>query len=201
VVDRLTNSTGFGLVHRLGHHGAVRPAGVAVCEHNDLALATVMTRRGAETALASKVRETFSLDLPMTPQRAASANIAFIWAGPGQWLATADGETGHRFEARLRAALVGLASVSNQSDGRAVLRITGPRARDTFAKGLPIDLDPAVMQPGAAIVSAIAHIGVHLWQLDASPTYECAVARSYTLSFWHWLEASTAEFGLTVAPE
>jgi heterotetrameric sarcosine oxidase gamma subunit len=201
VVDRLTNSTGFGLVHRLGHHGAVRPAGVAVCERSDLALATVMARRGAETALAAKVRDTFSLNLPMTPHRSASANIAFVWAGPGHWLATAEGETGHRFEARLRAALAGLASISDQSDGRAVLRIAGPRARDTFAKGLPVDLDPAVMQPGAAVVSAIAHIGVHLWQIDVSPTYECAVARSYALPFWSWLEASAAEFGLTVAPE
>jgi methylglutamate dehydrogenase subunit D len=201
VVDRLTNSTGFGLVHRLGHHGAVRPAGVAVCEHNDLALATVMARRGAETALAAKVRETFNIDLPMTPQRAASGAIAFVWAGSGQWLASAESETGHRFEARLRVALAGLASVANQSDGRAVLRISGPRARDTLAKGLPVDLDPAVTQPGAAIVSSIAHIGVHLWQLDAAPTYEIAVARSYALSFWRWLEVSAAEFGLTVAPE
>ena len=201
MVDRLTNSTGFGLVHRLGHHGAVRPAGVAVCERNDLALATVIARHGAETALAVRVRETFGVELPMTPHRVASGKIAFVWAGPGHWLATAEGETGHRFEARLRAALAGLASVSNQSDGRAVLRIAGPRARAAFAKGLPVDLDPAVMQPGAALVSAIAHIGVHLWQVDAAPTYEIAVPRSYTLSFWHWLEASTAEYGLTVAPE
>lgn len=201
MVDRLTNSTGFGLVHRLGHHGALRPAGVAVCERNDLALVTVIARRGAETALAAKIRETFSLDLPVAPYRAAAGNIAFVWAGSGQWLAIAEGETGHRCEARLRAALFGLASVANQSDGRAVLRISGPRARDTFAKGLPVDLDPAVTQPGAAIVSSIAHIGVHLWQLDAAPTYEIAVARSYTLSFWHWLEASAAEYGLTVAPE
>ena len=201
MVDRLTNSTGFGLVHRLGHHGAVRPAGVAVCERNDLALATVMARRGAGTALAAKVRETFGIELPASPRRAAVGSMAFVWAGPGQWLATSEGEAGHRFEARLRAALAGLASVADQSDGRAVLRIAGPRARATFAKGLPVDLDSSVMQPGAAIVSAIAHIGVHLWQLDAAPTYECAVARSYTLSFWRWLESSAAEFGMTVAPE
>ena len=201
MVDRLATSSAFGLVHRLGHHGAVRPARLAVCERTDLALASVIARRGAERALAARVGDTFALALPTTPHRSQSGTIAFIWAGPGHWLATAESEAGHRFESRLRTTLAGLASVSDQSDGRAVLHIAGPRARDTLAKGLPVDLDPSVMQPGGALVSAIAHIGVHLWQLDALPTYECAVPRSYAQSFWHWLEASAAEYGLTVAPE
>jgi methylglutamate dehydrogenase subunit D len=201
VVDRLATSSAFGLVHRLGHHGAVRPARLAVCERTDLALASVIARRGAERALAARVGDTFALALPTTPHRSQSGTIAFIWAGPGHWLATAEGEAGHRFESRLRTALAGLASVSDQSDGRAVLHIAGPCARHTLAKGLPVDLDPSVMQPGGALVSAIAHIGVHLWQLDPLPTYECAVSRSYAQSFWHWLEASAAEYGLTVAPE
>jgi sarcosine oxidase subunit gamma len=201
VVDRLAASSAFGLVHRLGHHGAVRPARIAVCERTDLALASVIARRGAEQALAARIAHTFALALPTTPHRSEAAGIAFVWAGPGHWLATADGEPGHRFESRLRTALAGLASVSDQSDGRAVLHIAGPSAREMFAKGLPVDLDPSVLQPGGALVSAIAHIGVHLWQLDALPTYECAIARSYAGSFWRWLEASAAEFGLTVAPE
>ena len=201
MVDRLAASSAFGLVHRLGHHGAVRPARLAVCERTDLALASVIARRGAERALAAKVGDAFSLALPLTPHRSEAGGVAFVWAGPGHWLATAEGEAGHRFEARLRTTLAGLASVSDQSDGRAVLHIAGPRARDTLAKGLPVDLDPSVMQPGGALVSAIAHIGVHLWQLDAMPTYECAVSRSYAQSFWHWLEACAAEYGLTVAPE
>jgi sarcosine oxidase subunit gamma len=201
VVDRLTASTAFGLVHRLGHHGAVRQARVSVCERTDLALASVLARRAADSTLASKVREIFGIELPMLPHRAAAGSVAFVWAGPGHWLATCEGEAGHRFEVRLRTALAGLASISDQSDGRAVLRIAGPSARDTLAKGLPVDLDPSVMQPGGALVSAIAHIGVHLWQLDATPTYDCAISRSYAQSFWHWLEASAAEYGLTVAAE
>ena len=201
MVDRLAPSSAFGLVHRLGHHGAVRPARLVVCERTDLALASVITRRGAEPALAAKVADAFGLELPTTPHRSEAGGVAFVWAGPGHWLATADGEAGHRFEARLRTVLAGLASISDQSDGRAVLHIAGPRARDTLAKGLPVDLDPSVMQSGSALVSAIAHIGVHLWQLDTMPTYECAVSRSYAHSFWHWLEASAAEYGFTVAPE
>ena len=138
----------------------------------------------------------------MTPHRSASGSVAFVWAGPGHWLATAEGEAGHRFEARLRATLAGLASISDQSDGRAVLHIAGPRARDTLAKGLPVDLDPSVMQPGACASSRPSPTSACISGSSTPlPTYECAVARSYTLSFWHWLEASAAEYGLTVAPE
>lgn len=200
MVERLAASSGFGLVHRLGHHGAVRPAGVAVWERPELALASVLARRGSEAALAAKVAEAFNVALPATPRHARTGPIAFAWTGPGHWLAIVEKESGHRFEARLRSALGPLASISDQSDGKAVIRLAGPRARATLAKGLPVDLDPAAFQPGSALVSAIAHIGVHLWQVDDAPTYDIAVARSYAPSLWHWLAASAAEFGLTVAP-
>lgn len=201
MADRLKAQPAMGLVHRLGHHGAVRPAGVAVHERADLALATVLARRDAGPALPRKISELFGLALPDTPTCAVAGGVSFVWAGPGHWLAIAEHEHGHRFEARLRQSLEGLASVTDQSDARAVLRLSGPRARDTLAKGLPVDLDPRVMRPDAAIVSTIAHIGVMLWQVDTAPTYDLAVPRSYALSFWHWLQASAAEFGLTVAPE
>ena len=50
-------------------------------------------------------------------------------------------------------------------------------------------------------MTAIAHIGVQLWQLDDAPTYELAVPRSMAKSFWTWFSASAAEFGLAVAGE
>ncbi len=54
----------------------------------------------------------------------------------------------------------------------------------------------ASSRPRYAAVTAVAHIGVHLWQTDDGPTYELAVPRGFALSFWHWLEASSAEYGL-----
>ena len=47
-----------------------------------------------------------------------------------------------------------------------------------------------------AIASCVAVIAVQLWQIDDRPTYEFAVARSLAQSFWHWLEASAAQYGL-----
>jgi len=101
-------------------------------------------------------------------------------------------------EARL-APLVGLASLVDQSHGRTLLVLTGPRVRDALAKGVPIDLHPRAFRPGDAASTLIAHIPVHLWQVDDRPSYEFAIARSLAQSFWQWLTAAAAEWGLQFA--
>jgi sarcosine oxidase subunit gamma len=121
--------------------------------------------------------------------------LDLIWAGPQQWLAISEDRAAPE---RLARALEGLAAVSDQSDGRAVLRLSGPKLRDTMAKGCPVDLHPRAFRPGDTALTAIAHIGVQLWQLDEAPTFEIAVFRSMAGSFWRWLSGSAAEFGLEV---
>jgi sarcosine oxidase subunit gamma len=174
--------------------GAASSSAFAIRARTDVALATVIVRRGRATEHSARVAEAFGLELPAAPLRRACGPIAFAWAGPGHWLAECEGEAGHRFEARLRSALGDLAAVSDQSDGRAILRLSGTRARDVLANGLPIDTHPSVMQPGSVVLSAIGHIAVHLWQLDDIPTYDCAVARSYAGDFLRWIEAASAEY-------
>jgi sarcosine oxidase subunit gamma len=122
-------------------------------------------------------------------------DIAFIWSGPEQWLAYSHPAPAMGMEAHL-AAFAGLGSIVDQSHGRTLLRVAGPRIRDALAKGLAIDLHPHAFMPGYAAITTVAHIGLHIWQLDARPTYELAAPRGFALSFWHWLEASAAEYGL-----
>ena len=172
--------------------------GVLLSERADLALAAVMMRRGAGEALTRRVRAGFGLDLPTTSRRAAHGSLAFVWAGPGHWLAVTEGGDGSSFEKLLRHDLSNLASISDQSDAWAVVRIAGVRARDALAKGVPVDLNPRVFTAGDAAVTTVGHIGVHLWQLDEAPTYEFAVFRSYAAAFWRWLIDSAAEFGPAV---
>jgi sarcosine oxidase subunit gamma len=185
----------------VGRHGVPSgDAGVTVALPGNVALASVMARKGRHEALARRVEERLGLDLPTVPRRVAAGEIALVWAGPGQWLALAEGDRGAAFEARLRSELSDLASICDQSDGRTVFRVGGPRARDALAKGVMLDLHPRAFGPGDASVTAVAHVGVHLWQLDAGPTYEFAVFRSFAGAFWHWLAASAAEYGLAVPP-
>lgn len=180
-----------------GRHGTAG-AGVTLALRNDLAMAMVIARRGQQDRLAERVRNTFGIDLPTTPCRAEAGPTAFVWSGPGQWLACAEGIEPQEFEARLRSELAGAASVSDQSDGRAVVRIAGPRARDMLAKGVMVDLHPRTFGPGDAALTTIAYISVHLWQIDETPTFELAFYRSFAGSFWRWLTDAGAEYGVQV---
>jgi sarcosine oxidase subunit gamma len=179
-----------------GRYG--RPAGdpgVIATEVKHVGLALVTARKGKRASLDDAARSAFGVALPDTPRRAVGRDMAFIWSGPEQWLAHIVPVPAVGMEAVL-APLAGAASLVDQSHGRTVFRVTGHRVRDALAKGLPIDLHPRAFGTGDAAVTSVAHIGVQLWQTDDAPTYEIAVARGFALSFWHWLEASAAEYGL-----
>jgi sarcosine oxidase subunit gamma len=49
-------------------------------------------------------------------------------------------------------------------------------------------------------VTIVAHVAVHFWQCDATPTYEFVVFRSFAADFWRWLVDAGAEFGVEVEP-
>jgi sarcosine oxidase subunit gamma len=73
-----------------------------------------------------------------------------------------------------------------------------------LAKGCMVDLHPSAFPPGAAALTSIAHIGVHLWRIDerldgGDPAFDLLVARSMAASFWSWAAASAAEFGCRFA--
>lgn len=184
-----------------GRHGiASAPAGLVLAPVSGLALATLMVRKGESDALREAALSTFGTDLPLTPRRSVSGPVGFIWAGPGRWLATSTGESPGMFEQRLRSAFAGVASVTNQSDGRSIIRVSGPRARDALAKGVPIDLDPREFQIGGVALTIVGHINVQFWQVDDAPTYDFAVFRSFAASFCEWLLAASAEYGAQVTP-
>ena len=184
-----------------GHLSAVGSpsagAGVTLMCRDDLAMATVIARKGQAVPLAGRVHSLFGIALPGRPKRVIAGNVAFIGTGPSQWLAIEQASRDPQaFAAKLKRDLAGLASISDQSDARAVIRISGPAARQALAKGLPIDLHPRVFGPGDAALTQIALIGAHIWQIDDTPAYEIAVFRSLAGSLADWLIASTAEFGI-----
>jgi len=183
-----------------GRHGNPEGGpGVVMAERIGIGLATLAVRKGKAAALDGMVQAVYGAALPDSALLAAGPHAAFIGTGPGQWLAVSEHLAHGALAADLAAKLAGLASVSDQSDGRAVIRIAGPRARDVLAKGLPIDLHPSVFRPTTAATGSIALMGVTLWQVDDMPTYDVAVFRSLAGSFWTWLTASAAEFGYEVS--
>ncbi len=180
------------------------PPGLVICERAHLSLVSVIARKGEGSALASLVKSAYGIDLPTTPRLVGGPmpdgrEISFIWSGPDQWLAYAEGAPD--IESELTMALGRRAMIVDQSDGRCLLRLSGPKARQVLAKGIGLDLDARVFKPGDVALTMAAHIAVQLWQIDAKPSYEIAMFRSLAVSFWHWLSASAAEFGYEVVEE
>jgi heterotetrameric sarcosine oxidase gamma subunit len=176
------------------HWTPIAHASLTAAPHETLTMASFAAARGKTDALAEALRAAYGLELPRRPGRAEGNGIAVVWAGLDQWLAIAERGAGRDLETELKPRLAGLASVVDQSDGRVVVRISGPRARDVLAKGLPIDLHPRAFKPGDVAITHASHIGVILWQLDERPTYELAMFRSYADSFAHWLDEAAAEY-------
>jgi heterotetrameric sarcosine oxidase gamma subunit len=181
------------------HGKAEGEPGVILREIAGLALATVIARKGEAKAAVEAAKDAFGLDLPTAPRRVERDGVAFLWAGPAQWLAVAGpGRPAGQFEAVLAGVFDGHASISEQSDGRTIIRITGPRARDALAKGLPIDLHLRAFRPGDTALTQAAHIGLQIWQLDDAPTYDIAVFRGFARNFWQFLLDAAAEYGCRI---
>ena len=172
--------------------------GVTAAALDGFGLATVLARKGSSQALAQRVHERFGMDLPAGPKLSAASGVVFAGTGPGAWLAMAE-RGGNAFAAKLMSDLHGVASVSDQSDGYVLIRLTGPRVRDALSKLVPIDLHPRAFKTGDVAATVASHIGVTLWrpadQPDAGHMFEVAMFRSLARSFWHALADAAAEYG------
>ena len=175
---------------------------VTLTERADLGLATLQARKGQEAALREAIRQYCGVMLPDRPAVASADTIAFAGLGPQHWLGMADGSS-HRLATALKAAIGPLASIVDQSGGYVVFRVGGPAIRDVLAKGFPIDLHERAFPPGAAATTVAAHIGAIIWRnedQDGCASFDIAVFRSLSRSFWHWFSEAAAEFGCEVRP-
>ncbi len=183
-------------------HGA-NGAGLVVQDCDGTGLALVQVRKGAAADLAARVEAQFGVALPARPVRVRNGSVAFACTAPGVWFASQEGVS-NAFAASLRQSLRGVASVTDQSDGYALLRLSGPSLQTVLSRMVPIDLHPRAFACGDVAASVVGHIGILLWRLDDAadgmPRFEIALFRSLVESFWHALSEAAAESGLAIAP-
>lgn len=161
--------------------------GVTISHVAVSAMASVIARNGKTDELAARIAERLGVELPRAPRVASAGGLSLAWAGHQQWLAKSETDRGGELEDRLRAELGALASISDQSDNRILVRIEGPKARELLAHGLPIDLHPSAMKTGDVALTSFGYIGVHVWLTADTPTFDLLVPRSYASSFWRAL--------------
>jgi sarcosine oxidase subunit gamma len=130
--------------------------------------------------------------LPGLPQRPGWVELdgaTILWTAPRQWLALhAPGAPPQVPEAH-RTTLTG---------ARRILELAGPRAAETLATLLPIDLHPRAFPPGAAAATLGAHVPLLVWRAAAG--FRLACYRSFGQSLWEALVAAGHGRGLAVLP-
>ncbi|MBS0252390.1 MAG: hypothetical protein JSR78_15135 [Proteobacteria bacterium] len=167
---------------------------VSVTRRDDLTMANLGVFEGQSDKVLEVIRSAYGIDLPRTPKIVTARGTSFLWYGPNQWLAVAAREQNRDLELELEPLFSGVASIVDQTDARAVVEISGHRARDVLAKGVPIDLHPSAFKTGDVAITHASHIGIVICQMDDNPTYQISMFRSFADSFAEWLFHSCEEF-------
>lgn len=176
-----------------GHHDAAGTPGVKPSELSGLPLAALTARDANIGALSAAMACKFGAPLPSSPGRVAQGSRAFIWSGRNQWLAI--GGASGEFMRGLTACAGERGDVTDLTGSRAIVRISGLRARDGLMKLLPVDLGEEAFSAGSAASTVAVRVPVQIWQINAAPTYEMACPRSYGISLWQALVAAFTEYG------
>lgn len=179
---------------RLGPNGE---AGVTLTERR-LVVVQVQSRKDQDATLSAAVLSELQLPLPDPGHTSVAGDATAAWIAPGAWLILAPLHSAGSLPQRLATAASGSASITDQTFGKTVLRISGVRARDVLAKGCRVDLHPRSFGPGRAAVTPIAGINCVLTQVDGAPTFDLIVPSTLAESFFQWLRTSAAEFGCEV---
>jgi sarcosine oxidase subunit gamma len=189
-----------------GAYGAGGTAGIALTEIRNFALAQVMARRGRSSDLAAAAQAHFGVATPYGPEAVEAGGVTLIWSGPDQFLVLSRGGGDGALMESLQQPFSGLASLTDQSHARVMIRVGGPQARAMLAKLSSIDLHPQAFPPSAAAATSIDHTSVNLWRgndpAEGPASFNLLVFATFAESLWHTMLDSAAEYGVDIrAPE
>lgn len=108
-----------------------------------------------------------------------------VGSGPGEWLLLSAAGTQREVVARLDTSDDRLVSVLDVTHGRALLRLSGPRAADVLSKVCAVDLSDEAVPDGSALRSTVAGLTTDIVRdhtfLDDAPLDGAAGTPSYLL--------------------
>ena len=187
-----------------GRHGAAaQKPGVVLSEVRAFDLVLIFARRGQWAATAKAIKTHFGVAAPTAPKAVAGKETTIIWSGAGQVMALSPRKDTTPPLDRLEQAFEGIASLSDQSDGRALIRISGPDATKALAKISSLDFHDSVFPVGAAATTSVDHTTVNLWRssdgTDSFPVFNLLVFSSFADSLWHTVLDSSAEYGVEIS--
>lgn len=154
----------------------------------------------ADTGFLAAVKHTLGFELPLQANTMSDGQgMRAFWLGPNEWLIVTSGEQEAAVAQGLRGALAGVfCAVTEVGGGQTIIALRGQQVRDLLAQGCPLDLHPRVFGPGQCAQSHLAKAPILFGQIDAEPTFELVIRRSFADYLWLWLQDAGAQYGLTV---
>lgn len=152
----------------------------------DTALASLAVRAGREADVA-RIAGAQGIALPGPGQAVTGAVFSAFWMGQGLWMIEAPFASHENIVAQMKPLFGDAASLTEQTDAWARLRIAGPDLPRLFERLCNADLARA--QPGAALRTTIEHLGAFLLVRD-DRTIDVLTARSSAASMHHALAAA-----------
>jgi len=179
-----TRTSPLAGIVRPGRFGSLRETpGVELSVLHPASIVTVIARKGCAEWLAAALAEL--------------KDSTVHWAGFEQYYVIAKNRSDLALYRELADRLKNIATVSDQSHGRIIIRVAGPKVRQTLAKGSPVDWHPDEFTVGKSALTQMSHVVVHLTR-TGEDTFEISLFRGFAESFWEWLTQQAGEFGYQV---
>lgn len=118
------------------------------------------------------------------------------FCGPGEWLVVSETVAADTIARQLSDLGSVRAAFADQSDGRVVLRIHGPKVRLILAKCTAIDLHPDLFEIGQSANCQICHVAANLAR-TGQDAFEIIVMRSFAGFLFDEMREMGREFALT----
>lgn len=181
-----------------GTHGDGEP-GVAIEERQEVTQLQLIARNGKTDVLGKQLAAFLGRKKPLGALEGAEKKGLFICAvGPRDYWVIADDMAPADAFKTLNKIVGDNASIFDQSEGGAVLRLSGEKAADILAKGSALDLQgPAFPAIGAAN-TVIEHIPVLVAKRPRADAYDISVPRGYAASFLNWLREAARDSGYVI---
>jgi sarcosine oxidase subunit gamma len=199
MAERITRASAFT---RLEPRAGAGEVGVTIAECRHRALVTLGGPVEDELFRAA-ARAAIGCELVRTAGGVSSGagGRSVLWLGPAEWLIVIPDGDGWVVERALGQALGQRGGKAiDVSQGRAVLRLAGPLARDLLAKFCPIDLHPIGFPAGRCAQTLFGKIGALLHALPDGTGFDIYVSRSYADDFAASLCAAARDSGYRIGP-
>lgn len=151
-----------------------------------------------DDAFLKAVEGALGFSLPLVPNTVShSAGLTALWLGPDEWLIITPPDGENTIVASMESSLGDIhSSITDQTGGQTIIRISGPSARDILAKGCTLDLHPTVFGPGRCAQTMMAKAMAIIVYTDDTPTFDLVIRRSFADYVHAWLQDAALEYGL-----